>query len=473
MADARVETIVAPATAPGEAAVAMVRLSGPGALALAARHFRGSRSPQETSSHRILYGRFVDDRGDPLDTVLVSIFRAPHSYTGEDVIEFSSHGGAVIPGAILEALIRSGARPARPGEFTERAFRNGKLDLAQAEAVAALVRARSESAARAARATLGGGLTRRVERLDEALVALLAEVEARIDFPSETGEPLDSPALGRRCTAIAAEIEAWLEGLPGARRRESGISVVLAGPPNVGKSSLLNALVGFDRAIVSEIPGTTRDTVESSIWIDGVEVRLTDTAGLRPSDDPIERLGIERTASALARTDLAVVVLDRSDPAGSVEALGDAGAPARPVVVAWNKADLARSGADRGARAPVQARWAGTPLEGRLVLAEVDTVAIAPAGAAPLRDALRASLPAILGGVAGDEAPATSARQESLLADALAALRRSVEALAADESYDVVAVDLTEARRALGEMVGRGVDQSVIAAVFARFCIGK
>jgi tRNA modification GTPase len=488
VADARVETIVAPATAPGEAAVALVRLSGPGALALAARHFRGSRSPEETSSHRILYGRFVDDRGDPVDTVLVSIFRAPHSYTGEDVVEFSSHGGAVIPGAILEALIRSGARPARPGEFTERAFRNGKLDLAQAEAVAALVRARSESAARAARATLGGGVTRRVDRLDEALVALLAEVEARIDFPSEAGEPLDSPALAGRCAAVAAEIESWLEGLPGARRRESGVSVVLAGPPNVGKSSLPNALVGFDRAIVSEIPGTTRDTVESSIWIDGVEVRLTDTAGLRASDDPIERLGIERTASALARTDLAVVVLDRSDPAASVDALGGGGEAARPVVVAWNKADLPRRGAERGERpsaprlrapspssssAPSRERWAGTPLEGRVVLAEVETVAIAPAGAAPLRDALRASLPAILGGVAGDEAPATSVRQEALLAEALAALRRGEEALAADESYDVVAVDLTEARRALGELVGRGVDQSVIAAVFARFCIGK
>jgi tRNA modification GTPase len=468
LADERGDTIVAPATAPGEAAVAMVRVSGPGALALSARHFRGSRSPEATPSHRILYGRFVDGRGDPVDAVLVSIFKAPHSYTGEDVVEFSSHGGGVIPGAILDALIRSGARPARPGEFTERAFRNGKLDLAQAEAVATLVRARSESAARAARATLGGALTRRVARLDGTLVALLAEVEARIDFPSDAGEPLDSQALARRGGAIAAEIEDWLAGLPSARRRESGVSVVLAGPPNVGKSSLMNALVGFERAIVSEIPGTTRDTVESSIWIDGVEVRLTDTAGLRASDDPIERLGIERTESALTRTDLAVVVLDRSDPEASVGALRDGGAAARPVVVAWNKADLARRDAPKPA-----ARWAGTPLEGRHVLAEVETVAIAPAGAAPLRDALRASLPAILGGVAGDEAPATSARQEALLAEAVAALRRAEAALLADESYDLVAVDLTDARRALGEMVGRGVDQDVIAAIFARFCIGK
>jgi tRNA modification GTPase len=488
VADDPGDTIVAPATAPGEAAVALIRVSGPAALALAARHFRGSRSPQETPTHHILFGQFLDGRGDPVDTVLVSIFRAPRSYTGEDVVEISSHGGAVVPGAILDALIRSGARPARPGEFTERAFRNGKLDLAQAESVAAIVRSRSESAARAAGATLGGALSRRVDRLDAALVALLAEVEARIDFPADAGEPLDAAALARRCGALASEIEEWVEGLPGARRRESGLSVVLAGPPNVGKSSLLNALVGYDRAIVSEIPGTTRDTVESSIWIEGVELRLTDTAGLRESQDPVERLGIERTASALERTDLAVVVLDRSDPEASVTALGSSGSPSRPVVVAWNKADLAR-GADRRvdasgeaeARGPVTAwgrvseggRWSGTPLEGRTVLAEVETVAIAPAGAAPLRNALRDSLPAILGGAAGDEVPATSARQEALLADALAALRRAEEGLVADESYDVIAVDLTEARRGLGEMVGRGVDQDVIAAVFARFCIGK
>lgn len=463
------DTIVAPATAPGEAAVALVRLSGPDALALAARHFRGSRTPQTSPTHRILFGQFVDGRGQAVDTVLVSVFRAPHSYTGDDLVEISSHGGAVIPGAILDALIESGARPARPGEFTERAFRNGKLDLAQAEAVASLVRARSESAARAARSTVAGALSARVRALDDALVALLAEVEARIDFPADLGEPLDGAALATRCGDLEAQLRSWIETLPGARRRASGVSVVLAGPPNVGKSSLLNALVGFDRAIVSDLPGTTRDTVESSIWLDGVELRLTDTAGLRASEDPVERLGIERTAAALAETDLAVVVLDRSDPETSVRALDPArtnAATEQPVVVAWNKADLARGPAPRAWRA-------GTPLERRVVLAEVETVAIAPSGAAPLRDALRASLPAILGDVARDEMPATTARQELLLEETLAALSRARAALIQDESYDLIAVDLTDARRALGEIVGRGVDQDVIAAIFARFCIGK
>jgi tRNA modification GTPase len=465
------DTIVAPATAPGEAAVAMVRLSGPGALRIAARHFSGKRSPEETPTHRILHGRFHDGSGAPIDTVLLSVFRAPQSYTGEDVVEIASHGGAAVPAAIFEALVRAGARPARPGEFTERAFRNGKLDLAQAEAVAALVRSRSDRAARAARATLGGAMSRRIERLDGALVELLAEVEARIDFPSEAGERLDGAALAGRCGGIASEIGGWLTGLPGARRGEAGVSVVLAGPPNVGKSSLLNALVGYERAIVSDTPGTTRDTVESSIWLDGVELRMVDTAGLRWSDDPIERLGAERASIALSRSDLAVVVLDRSAPGASVEALAGALGESAPVLVAWNKADLARS---RGAGGvPRPEGWSGTALAGTRVLAEVETVAIEPSGADPLRDALREALPSVLTGHAGDEIPTASARQEALLTEAHAALVRAEAALRADDSYDLIALDLTDARRALGEIVGRGVDQDVVAAIFARFCIGK
>jgi tRNA modification GTPase len=476
------DTIVAPATAPGEAAVALVRLSGPGALGIAARHFDGKRSPEETPSHRILHGRFHDGAGVPIDTVLLSVFRAPHSYTGEDVVEISSHGGAAVPAAIFETLVRAGARPARPGEFTERAFRNGKLDLAQAEAVAALVRARSDRSARAARDALGGALSRRIEELDGALIALLAEVEARIDFPAETGEPLDGAALAGRCAEIASEVGGWLEGLPGARRREAGVSVVLAGPPKGGKSSLLNALVGYDRAIVSDTPGTTRDTVESSIWLDGVELRMVDTAGLRSSLDPIERQGTERAALALSRSDLAVVVLDRSAPQASVDALaaadrGEGGVLTEeaPVVVAWNKADLARDTSGSvgvwGASRP--GAWAGTALAGTRILAEVETVAIEPMGADPLRAALREALPSVLSGHAGAEVPTTSARQEALLAEAHAALRRAEAALRADDSYDLVALDLTDARRALGEIVGRGVDQEVVAAIFSRFCIGK
>ncbi|HET9952781.1 MAG TPA: tRNA uridine-5-carboxymethylaminomethyl(34) synthesis GTPase MnmE [Candidatus Eisenbacteria bacterium] len=462
------DTIVAIATAPGEAAIAVTRLSGPDAPAIAARFFRGARSPLSTGSHRILFGNFLDGTGAPIDSVLLSIFRAPHSYTGENVVEISSHGGPAIPRAILETLTAAGARPARPGEFTERAYRNGKLDLAQAEVVASMVRARSEGSLRAAHATLGGELSRRVERLDAELVAILAEVESRIDFPGDVTESADMAALAARCSAVGAPLREWLSRLPSARRREEGVRVAIVGAPNVGKSSLLNALVGYDRAIVSAEPGTTRDTVEASIWLDGVELLLTDTAGLRETSDPVERLGVERSERAALAADVTIHVRDCSRPeAMAAAAVAEAGAR----IDVWNKSDLVAAPRANGDGAP----------------AGVATVAIRPGGVDALVNALRDALPAVTGGsgagpgagAAGgrSEIPTTSLRQEALLRDAASALERAERELraaaASGPALDLVAVDLTEARRALGEMVGRGVDDAVIAAIFSRFCIGK
>jgi tRNA modification GTPase len=471
------DTIVAPATAPGESAVAITRLSGPRALAIAAARFAGRASPLDSASHRILFGSFLSRDGSPLDTVLLSIFRAPHSYTGEDVVEISSHGGAVIPGAVLDELILAGARPARPGEFTERAFRNGKLDLAQAESVAALIRARSERSARAAREGLGGTLSRRVEALDRELVSLVAEVESRIDFPADVAEPLDGAALAERCAAAGASLREWTARMRGTRSVQEGVRAALLGRPNVGKSSLLNALLGYERAIVAETPGTTRDTVEESILLDGIEVRLTDTAGARVATDPVERLGVERSRAAAGSCDLAVLVLDRSGPVCEADREAAAMAAERPVIVAWNKSDLSagtgrsRNG-EHGGNGSSSVAGLVTGAAARIV-AEVDTVAIRPGGAEPLRTAIRDALPLVLGTHPGDEIAATSARQEELLAGALASITRAEEGLRADESYDLVASDLADARRLLGEVVGRGVDDEVVAAIFSRFCIGK
>jgi len=465
------DTIVAIATATGEAAIAITRLSGPNAVAIAARCFRGARNPAECGSHRILFGRFVGADGAPLDTVLLSIFRAPHSYTGEDIVEISSHGGPAVPRAILEALIAAGARAARPGEFTERAYRNGRLDLAQAEAVASIVRARSERSLRAAHATLGGDLSRRIETLDAELVALSAEVESRLDFPGDVREAAEVAVLAGRCEGASASLREWVNRLPSARRREEGVRIALVGAPNVGKSSLLNALLGYDRAIVDESPGTTRDTVEASIWLDGAEVCLTDTAGLRDSSDPVERLGVERSELAAAAADLTIVVRDCSRPeAGALECERIVAAASGPAIVAWNKSDL-RAGADR------ESAGAGVGIGIAVgVAAEVETVAVRPGGVDSLIAAIRAALPSLLGAGAGAELPATSVRQEALLREAAEALDRAALQLSAetdDVAYDLAAVDLTEARRALGEMVGRGVDDAVIAAIFSRFCIGK
>jgi tRNA modification GTPase len=480
------DTIVALATAPGEAAVALLRLSGPDALSIAARHFSGRRSPERSPSHRILHGTFLDASGRGVDAVLLSIFRSPRSYTGEDIVEIGCHGGLEAPRLILEILVAAGARPARPGEFTERAYRNGKLDLAQAEAVAALVRARSERSMRAARAALGGELTRRIGSIDGRLVPHLSEVEARIDFPGDVAEAIDAEGLAGRAAAIAAEVAAWLTSLPSARRRDEGLSVAIVGRPNVGKSSLLNALAGHDRAIVSERPGTTRDTVETTLWLDGVMLRVADTAGLRSADDPVERLGLERARRAAERSDLGVLVLDRS---AGVRLEDDAAAAAavagKPVIVAWNKADLAggpRAGGGPGGGAGAGEAGAGAVpppngaralLSNARVLSEVETVAIRPGGAEPLREALRSAAREATGGTDGAEIPTTSARQERLLAEALEALTRAERGLRRDGPCDLIAADLTAARRALGEIVGRGVDDALVAEIFARFCIGK
>jgi tRNA modification GTPase len=457
------DTIVALATAPGESAVAVTRLSGPDAIPIASALFRGRLSPADSASHRILFGSFCGDDGSPIDSVLLSVFRSPHSYTGEDVVEISSHGGTAIPRAIVETLVRAGARAARPGEFTERAFRNGKLDLAQAESVAALIRARSARSLRAAMGALGGSLSRRVAAVDSELVGLLAEVEARIDFPNDVGEAINGAVLARRCWRIAESVREWVDRIPGSRLTREGVRATLVGRANVGKSSLLNALVGYDRAIVDTAPGTTRDTVEESIWIEGVELRIADTAGLRAGVDRVEGLGVERSARAARECDLAVLVLDRSDGVGEADREAASWCEDRPVVVAWNKADLSEGGAPRP-RAPVSDAH---------VVEEVETVAVRPGGVEPLRGALRSALPRVLSEHAGEEMATTSVRQDRLLAEALAALERAHAGFEADFSYDLIAVDLADARRALGEIVGRGVDDEVKAAIFDRFCIGK
>lgn len=480
-------TIVAIATPPGEGAIAVTRLSGPDAIAIAARHFRGARSPLTSESHRILFGSFVGGAGggaggapaDPgLDTVLLSIFRAPHSYTGEDVVEISSHGGPTVPRAILEALTADGARAARPGEFTERAYRNGKLDLAQAEAVASIVRARSDGALRAAHATLGGDLSRRIAAMDGALVTALAEIESRIDFPGDVRESAETAEVAAHCDALAATVRDWLDRLPSARRRESGVRVAIVGAPNVGKSSILNALLGYDRAIVSDLPGTTRDTIEASLWLDGVELLLTDTAGLREAADEVERLGVERAGRAAAAADLTLVVRDASRPDardGLEHTAHDGGA----AIEVWNKCDLA-GGAARGGAARLDGPAPGRS-DGGLAVAtharSVATVAIRPGGVDALFAVMREAVRELVGGaelVGIGELPATSLRQESCLRDALAALERAASGLrVATVGYDLVAADLTDARRALGEVVGRGVDDAVVAEIFTRFCIGK
>jgi tRNA modification GTPase len=305
------DTIAAISTPFGEGAIAVLRLSGPGAVAIADASFRGKISPSAAPA-RVQHFGAIHDGVAKLDDVLLTVFREPHSYTGEDIVEIACHGGVLVARRILELLLRQGARSALPGEFTQRAFLNGKMDLTQAEAVMDLISAQTDLALRAASEQLEGRLGERIRDLREALLGTLAHIEAYIDFPDEDIDPDTGAALQARLEAARADIDALLATADRGRILREGVRVVIYGEPNVGKSSLLNLLLGTERAIVSTRPGTTRDVIEETINLHGLPVRLVDTAGVRESEDEIERAGIERTRRAVERADLILHVVDAS-----------------------------------------------------------------------------------------------------------------------------------------------------------------
>src|ERR1700734_3520158 len=305
------DTIAAISTAVGEGAIAVLRVSGPEAVNLIARIFRGSTAPEKMEPRRSYFGEIYDVTG-VVDQVLLTIFRRPQSYTGEDLIEVSCHGGILVTRKILALLLNAGARSAEPGEFTQRAFLNGKMDLTQAEAVVDLIRAQTELALRAANEQLAGHLGRELAKLQDQLLTTLAHIEAYIDFPDEGISPETGKMLFDRLEETGISLSRLVATADQGRILRHGLRTVIYGEPNVGKSSLLNLLLGYDRAIVSETPGTTRDTIEETINVRDIPVRLVDTAGKRSSEDSVEKEGIRRTELQLAQADLVLKVVDAS-----------------------------------------------------------------------------------------------------------------------------------------------------------------
>ena len=297
------DTIAAISTPLGEGAIAVLRMSGPRAVEIAGRVFRGKVRAEDAAA-RMQYFGAIGDGGHKLDDVLLTVFRAPHSYTGEDVVEIAGHGGVLVVRRILDLLLKNGARSAEPGEFTQRAYLSGKMDLTQAEAVMDLITAQTDLALRAATEQLEGRLGERIRGLRERLVELLAHVEAFIDFPDEDIDPDTGDALRAKLDTARAETAALLATAGQGRVLREGVRTVIYGAPNVGKSSLLNLLLGYERAIVSARPGTTRDVIEEVISLRGYPLRLVDTAGIRESDDEIERAGMARTRQQIERADL-------------------------------------------------------------------------------------------------------------------------------------------------------------------------
>jgi tRNA modification GTPase len=441
---------VATAVAPGQGSVAIVRLSGPDAEAIGRRLFVAP-GEQPWASHRVLYGHVVDPAsGERVDEALLLLMKAPRSFTREDVVEFHCHGGLICVQRVLELVLAAGARRAGAGEFSQRAFLNGRLDLTRAEAVSELVTARSRRAAQLAMAGLDGGLQRRIGGLRERLLDQLAELEARVDFEEDL-PPLDGQAVAAELQQVAAELKQLVaDGARGQLLRD-GLKVAIVGRPNVGKSSLLNRLSCTERAIVTDLPGTTRDLVESELVIQGVPLTLLDTAGIRVTDDPVERLGIERSRAALAAADVVLLLFDLT--AGWTEAdqdLRQLVPAAVPVLVVGNKADQVAS------EAPV--------------VADVCISALSGIGQEQLEQAL---LQRCGGGGNQGLQVALNRRQQDLAAAAAAALERSLEAAAQQLPWDFWTIDLRAAVRGLGEITGEEVSEAVLDRVFSRFCIGK
>ena len=456
---------VATAVAPGQGGIAVVRLSGP-AAEVVGRSVVSIPGQQLWVSHRVLYGHVMDESGkERIDEVLVLLMKGPRSFTGEDVVEIHCHGGLMAVQRVLErVLAQPHVRRALPGEFSQRAVLNGRLDLTQAEAISELVAARSRRAAQLAMTGVDGGIQRRITSLRERLLDQLSELEARVDFEEDL-PPLDAAELLLELQCVRRELEQLVEDAKRGDVLRQGLQVALVGRPNVGKSSLLNRLSHRERAIVTDLPGTTRDVLESEIVLEGVPITLVDTAGIRATQDALEQLGIDRSHQALAAADVAVLVFDlslgwTSDDAALLAQIPDD----LPRLLVGNKADLQPA----SMAASLMVASLGNEVDGKTV--DVMLSALTGQGEEAL-------IEAVLKTCGASEAQglvvALNQRQRDLALAAAGALGRSQEAAEHQLPWDFWTIDLRQAISSLGEITGEEITEAVLDRIFSRFCIGK
>ncbi|MFC5529590.1 tRNA uridine-5-carboxymethylaminomethyl(34) synthesis GTPase MnmE [Cohnella yongneupensis] len=455
------DTIAAIATALGEGSIAVVRVSGPEAVDTVAKVFKSKTDLNGAPTHTVQYGWIVDPRsGAMLDEVLVTVMRGPRSFTAEDVVEVSTHGGIVAVKSVLELILRSGARMAEPGEFTKRAFLNGRIDLAQAEAVIDLIRSKSDRAFQVAQKQAGGALSKLIVPMRQELIELIAHVEVNIDYPEHDVEEVTASVIRSTCGKLLEQVGGLLKRADEGKILREGIVTVIVGRPNAGKSSLLNALARDNKAIVTDIPGTTRDIVEESVSLSGIPLRLLDTAGIRETSDLVERIGVERSKGALEEADLILLVLNNHEPLHDDERKLLKQLKDRPTIVVVNKIDLT----------------------GKLELAEVEAdyakerivhlSAREGSGIEVLEEAVSRLF--FSGEVeSGDLTYVSNARHIALLHQTRQSLEDAIAATYEGVPIDLIQIDISSSWESLGGILGDAAGDSLLDQIFSQFCLGK
>ena len=457
------DTIAAIATGHSPTAIGIVRVSGEGCFALCDKVFRAANSRPFSGqpSHKMVFGEMLDGQGRVIDHGLSVRFPGPHSYTGEDSAEFHCHGSPVVLRELLSALFAAGARQAKAGEFTQRAFLNGRLDLTQAEAVIDLIDAETAAAARNAAAQLDGGLRRVLEPIQDALLDITSRFYTVVDYPDEDIEDVRPEQVAEALSSAEGQLTALLATCQRGKVLKSGVRTAIVGRPNAGKSSLLNALAGYERAIVTDIPGTTRDTVEESVLCGGVLLRLIDTAGIRDTEDIVEQKGVERSRQAITSADLVLAVVDGTEKPTGVGEIFRLAAECPHWIAVYTKRDLA----------PPYMVLASSPAPAAPPAASVSLSSVTGEGLDKLEKAVSSLFPA------GDPKEAgsllTDQRQEEAVRRARDAVRRAKDALDSGLTPDAVLTDAEEALDALGELTGRTAKEEIVSRIFSRFCVGK
>lgn len=464
MVNDKAETIAAISTPYGTGGIGIIRVSGPDAFEIVGRIFKCSRSFNEIGSHYAVHGRIVDpDNNQVLDDVLLIKMKGPHSFTGEDVVEINCHGGIVVLKNVLSLLLRKGARPAGPGEFTKRAFLNGRMDLAQAEAVIDLINAKTDESSRAAASQLEGKLSGDIRSARQRLIELIAHIEAVVDYPEHDIEDVTGDEINQGVCSALNDLNIIASSYDRGRLLREGITAVIIGRPNAGKSSLLNTLTGTSRAIVTDIPGTTRDIIEEYINIRGIPVRFLDTAGIRDTNDPVESIGVDRARNAAMQADLVIVVIDVQEKISPLDADMLNSLKDKKKIIIINKTDMADEDAISKAEGKVK-EITGEPA---LAASMLDGTGI---------DELKGQIEALFlkGEIfTNNEVLVTNARHKQLLDMSINSLKSASEAHQAGIPLDFVTIDIKESAEYLGQITGESVSEDVVKEIFSRFCIGK